>query len=76
MRAFLEETPTPPSPPPQPNHIDEPVFDTFMESIRDNEPLTYDSSYQPIDISSDTEIESEPEPHPIIDPEENNDFVR
>lgn len=46
-----------------------------MESIINNEPSTSDSSDQPIYISSDTEIESEPEPQPITGPKEIDDLV-
>lgn len=60
---------------PQPNQVDELVFDTFMENSRNNVPLTSDSSDQPINISYDTKIEYEPEPYPITDPKKIDDLV-
>lgn len=56
--AFPEDTPTPPSPPSKPNLIEAPVFNTFMENIRNNIPSTPDSYDQPIVISSNTKMES------------------
>lgn len=47
-----------------------------MENIRNNVPSTLNSSDQTIDISSETEIKYEYEPHPITNPEEIDDLVR
>ena len=45
-----------------------------MERIRNNEPSTPDSSNKTIEISYDSEIQSEP--NPTTEPEEFDDLVR
>lgn len=61
-RVFPENTPSPPSPHHQPL-INEPLFDIFMEQLRNNKPSTPGFSGQTIFISSDTEIHFEPNPN-------------
>lgn len=60
--AFLESTPSPPTPPHQPL-INEHVFDIFMERLKNNEPSTPYSSEKTILISYDTDIHYEPNPN-------------
>ena len=59
--AFPENTSTPFTPPHKP--IDLPIFDTFMEKLRNNKPCTPDSSDLTINISSETKIQSKPNPN-------------
>lgn len=55
-RAFPENTSKPPIPPYQP--VDVPIFDTFMERLRNNEPSATNSSDLTINISYENEIQS------------------